>query len=61
MKKNNYLGDLIKGESIKNAEEKSFVVDLSDNFGIGVRNIGFYDKKFSYLYSYPLSKEEENN
>lgn len=53
-----YYGDLIKGESIKNGEEKSFIVDLSDIFGISIRNIGFYDKQFSYLYSYPLSEDE---
>lgn len=53
-----YYGDLIKGESIKNGEEKSFVADLSDIFGINVSRYSFYREQFSYLYSYQLSEEE---
>ena len=53
-----YYDDFIKGKSIKNGEEKSFVADLSDILGISVSRYSFYSKQFSYLYSYQLSEEE---
>ena len=53
-----YYDDFIKGKSIKNGEEKSFVADLSDILGINVSRYSFYSKQFSYLYSYQFSEEE---